>query len=711
MINRFLLWLLLILIFPGEHLTLDAQFIFNVKRTFTETDHQIIYAGFTSDGKYIVTTGSDNNIIIWNSESGIIYRTLVGLKKRPNIAQYSVEKNILISAGEDNTATLWDPVTLKTTRTFTGHHGPVKSLDISPDGKYLATGSADCTIRIWDIKSGNPVYELKGHKKDVNSIQFSPDGKKLISGSADGTIIIWSLANGNMINKKEAHKGWIRCIRFSQDGKFIASCGDDKLIQIWSFPELNSVSTLKGHKDWVQSIDFTPDGKNLISGGHDQLIILWEVATGKILYQSEKQGQIVLSIDICPDRPDFISTCLLSEDLKIWALSGLDEAQWKIQKTSLQPETEITQVENKVIDSLKAESTDKEQGMENLNLKEEIQNTYPLIEIYSPAFTNNSANYDQPVITIIGRINDPEGINAFLINNTVVKLSDAGVFQFNLDLIKGKNTIELVAINNGGKMNKRTVVVECTSENASSEKPKITDIQKGKYYALIIGIDEYKDEGIPDLDNPISDAEALYNVLVSHYTFEKENIIFLKNPILDEMILALDELGRKLTVDDNLLMFYAGHGHWDDKGKLGYWLPSDAEMYNTVKWFRNSTLRDFIGSIQTRHTFLIADACFSGAIFKTRSGITEPSQGIQKLYELPSRKAMTSGILQQVPDESVFIKYLVKRLEENEEKYLSSEELFSSFKTAVMNNSPNVPQFGTIQNVGDEGGDFIFITR
>lgn len=709
MIKRFLFCILLILIFSGEQLTLDAQFIFNVKRTFTETAHQIFYAGFTSDGKYIITTGSDNNIIIWNAESGIIYRTLVGLKKRPNIALYSIEKNILVSGGEDNTATLWDPVTLKITHTFSGHQGPIKSLDISPDGKYLATGSSDCTIRIWDIKSGNLVYELKGHKKDVNSLQFSPDGKKLISGSADGTIILWSIANGNMINNKAAHKGWIRCIRISQDGNFVASCGDDKLIQIWSFPELNPVSTLKGHKDWVQSIDFTPDGKNLISGGHDQLIILWEVATGKILYQSEKQGQIVLSVDISPNQPDFISTSLLSENLKIWALSGLDEAQWKIQKTSPQAETEVTQAETKAVDSLKVKSSD--QNTENLALTEEIQNTYPQIEIYSPAFTKNSVTYNQPEITIIGRISDPEGINVFLISNTVVKLSDAGVFQFNLNLVKGKNTVELVAINNGGKMNKRTVVVDCTSENTSSEKPEIPDIQKGKYYALIIGIGEYKDEGIPDLDNPIPDAESLYNVLFSHYTFEKENIIFLKNPVLDEMILALDDLGRKLTMNDNLLIFYAGHGHWDDKGKLGYWLPSDAEMYNTVKWFRNSTLRDFIGSISTRHTFLIADACFSGAIFKTRSAIPEPSQGIQKLYELPSRKAMTSGILQQVPDESVFIKYLVKRLEENEEKYLSSEELFSSFKTAVMNNSPNVPQFGTIQNVGDEGGDFIFITR
>ena len=72
---------------------------------------------------------------------------------------------------------------------------------------------------------------------------------------------------------------------------------------------------------------------------------------------------------------------------------------------------------------------------------------------------------------------------------------------------------------------------------------------------------------------------------------------------------------------------------------------------------------------------------------------------------------MTSGVLEEVPDESVFIDYLVKRLEENQEKYLPSELLFSSFKTAVMNNSETVPQFGVIQNVGDEGGDFIFVRK
>jgi hypothetical protein len=108
---------------------------------------------------------------------------------------------------------------------------------------------------------------------------------------------------------------------------------------------------------------------------------------------------------------------------------------------------------------------------------------------------------------------------------------------------------------------------------------------------------------------------------------------------------------------------------------------------------------------------LISDACFAGSIFKTRTIFPDADFAINKLYELPSRKAMTSGSLTEVPDESVFVKYLVDRLENNMEKYLSSEQLFNKFKIPVMNNSNLIPAFGEIRDVGDEGGDFIFILR
>jgi len=177
------------------------------------------------------------------------------------------------------------------------------------------------------------------------------------------------------------------------------------------------------------------------------------------------------------------------------------------------------------------------------------------------------------------------------------------------------------------------------------------------------------------------------------------------------MVEAFDNLSNKLSENDNLLVFYAGHGWWDDDKNLGYWLPSDARKNSTAFWIRNSTISDYMSSIKTKHTLLIADACFSGSIFKTRSAFSDAQPAINKLYELQSKTAMTSGNLKEVPDKSVFLQYLVKRLKNNTNKYISADMLFASFRQAVMNNSPTEPQFGTIQNAGDEGGEFIFIKK
>ena len=74
---------------------------------------------------------------------------------------------------------------------------------------------------------------------------------------------------------------------------------------------------------------------------------------------------------------------------------------------------------------------------------------------------------------------------------------------------------------------------------------------------------------------------------------------------------------------------------------------------------------------------------------------------------------MTSGTMKTVPDESVFLKYLIKNLMSNTAPLLSADQLFRNFKIAVINNSPNgqVPQYGPITQTGDEGGDFIFLKR
>jgi len=240
----------------------------------------------------------------------------------------------------------------------------------------------------------------------------------------------------------------------------------------------------------------------------------------------------------------------------------------------------------------------------------------------------------------------------------------------------------------------------------------VTELQKRRYYALIIAEQSYKDPSIIDLDQPIADAKGLQDVLVTHYSFEPKDVILLQNPTRTQIIETFDNLTTSVTNTDNLFIFYAGHGIWDDKIEQGYWLPSDAKKSSKAAWLSNGTIRDYIRAIDSKHTLLITDACFSGGILKTREAFTA-SKAILELYKLPSRKAMTSGSLKTVPDKSVFIEYLIKALKNNNQPLISADQLFNSFKYNVINNSSNgqVPQYGVISQADDEGGDFIFLKK
>ncbi len=287
--------------------------------------------------------------------------------------------------------------------------------------------------------------------------------------------------------------------------------------------------------------------------------------------------------------------------------------------------------------------------------------------------------------------------------------------QFVRNIIPPVNTIKQMVIQEGmdlhlGVNDLKLEAVTVTGKKMESSVEVVYDISSAKYFALIIAVEEYRDPRITDLDQPIDDASRFADLIKREYVFEDENIMFMKNPTKSDIIGTLHDMRSEVSQEDNLLIYYAGHGWWDEEMSTGYWLPHDADRDNPVNWLPNTDLTNYLNVLKSKHTLLIADACFSGGIFKSRSAFNNV-MSVERLYKLTSRKAMTSGTLNEVPDRSVFIEYLIKRLDSNKQKYLPSEQLYSSLKEAVINNSPNIPQYGTIQNVGDEGGDFIFIRR
>jgi hypothetical protein len=312
-------------------------------------------------------------------------------------------------------------------------------------------------------------------------------------------------------------------------------------------------------------------------------------------------------------------------------------------------------------------------------------------------------------ITLTGKVSDDGGVYDLYINNKETQFKLDGEFTVKIPLAPDINLIRIIARDKQLVTSEKIVYVERTL----SDKPEDTqeDFSDINYHALIISVSEYDDPDINDLEQPKADGLKLKKVLTDKYIFSSKNVLWLQNPTREEMIVAFDKLGKMLTQDDNLLIFFAGHGYWDKNLEVGYWLPSDSRKSNPANWFANSTIRDYVGGIRAKHVLLISDACFSGGILKTRSAFSDASPGVTRLYNLHSRKAMTSGTLNEVPDESVFMKYLIRQLEQNNDRFLTSEQLFTNIKPAVMNNSETIPQYGTIQSAGDEGGDFIFVLK
>jgi hypothetical protein len=243
----------------------------------------------------------------------------------------------------------------------------------------------------------------------------------------------------------------------------------------------------------------------------------------------------------------------------------------------------------------------------------------------------------------------------------------------------------------------------------------------GKYYALVIGINNYSDPGINKPDRTLRDAEQFYNVITTRYTFEKNNVSFLPNAKMAEIKEALDSLAKKVGPSDNFLIFFTGRGYSDPGSEAGFWLPSDAKGIgywlipsdekesNRIAWLSNRTLGDWLSKINSKHTLLITDACFRYPLFHARTVSGEITLTVNKLNEMAGKKAITSEMLSNVQVD--FFSYLSDKLEKNTQKYLPSEKLFDIFSKTVTINSEVKPQFGEISNLGDKGGDFIFILR
>lgn len=246
----------------------------------------------------------------------------------------------------------------------------------------------------------------------------------------------------------------------------------------------------------------------------------------------------------------------------------------------------------------------------------------------------------------------------------------------------------------------------------------------GAYVALIIGNERYAHTRA--LRTAIDDAESLKALLERKYGFQ---VTLIHDGTRHNILGALADLQKHVNENTNVLIYYAGHGHYEKAENRGYWLPVDAEQDNPDNWIANDDITSRVKAMTAKHVLVIADSCYSGTLTRSsdfrglvreteenQSGSKSTSDYLNKLARKKTRMVLTSGGLEPVVDaggsgnHSVFSSAILKTLEESN-GVMEGTLLFSKIREKVSYNADQTPEYSAIKNAGHEGGDFLFVPK
>ncbi|WP_199923490.1 WD40 repeat domain-containing protein [Streptomyces sp. NRRL F-5123] len=166
-------------------------------RTLTGHTDWVTAVAVSPDGSWLVTTGDDRSVRIWDTATGAAVRTLTGHSGPVRAVGISPDGSWLATAGDDGTVRIWDTAADAVPRTLTGHSGPVRAVAISPDGSWLATAGNDRTVRIWDTATGLPATQMRVDGA-LLSCCWLPDGTGVAtSGTAGAYLFAFAPGTGS----------------------------------------------------------------------------------------------------------------------------------------------------------------------------------------------------------------------------------------------------------------------------------------------------------------------------------------------------------------------------------------------------------------------------------------------------------------------------------------------------------------------------------
>ena len=140
-----------------------------IPRIVTESEEQnpsgISDLAYSHDGKTLVAGSADQNIYVFDPNTGKIANTLKVAHNSPITRVCYIKGSQFVSGSEDSTIALWDLRKAKEPlNRMQGHSSAIRSLDYNRTSELLASSSMDQSIRYWHI----PTFQTKVDDQHLN---------------------------------------------------------------------------------------------------------------------------------------------------------------------------------------------------------------------------------------------------------------------------------------------------------------------------------------------------------------------------------------------------------------------------------------------------------------------------------------------------------------------------------------------------------------
>lgn len=635
-------------------------------------------------------------------------KVLSNVKTKPGLSAVFLNSSEEVLVASNKIIVRGNALSGVVTREYTGHNGTVTSLSVSRDGKFMLTGSDDKTVRRWDLQTNETKILPIGEK--VTSVFFAAASDQCIVLDQSGRVTLWAIESGKPSTIHGADKS-VSGIGLNNDGSFVAIATSKGAISVKNVITAEVLKTWNGHTDKITSLTFANNNDWLASVGDDGFLKKWSVADwsllGEVSYGKGKMNHLSVSRDDSHVSACGGNGCSIFNTTSLTQVSIINKLSSIPINSAFSPDGKMMVIMQDLVP--RAEVWDiSSLGISQFTiLKDASDKTPPQLYVSSPANTSEGfVIVYTDLLAIKGTVIDDAGVSQLRINGLETPMRNNGNFTIMQPLVVGENLINIEATDiNGNTALKKFIV---SRRNVDGEP---YDATKAKNYLMVVGINSY--EYWPKLNNAVKDANDVAQTLRSIYKFDFDDVTLLTNETAtrNNIYKALRDFVTKVTPQDNFMIYFSGHGYFDELLNEGYWVPVDAKVNSTGDYLSNSDILKVIGNINSQHTFLVADACFSGSLFSdTKRGY------IENVERFKSRWGLASGRLEVVSDgqegnNSPFAKKFIEFLKTNKDDKISVSQLVQHVKMSVAEISDQTPIGNPLKSVGDEGGEFVFYKR